>query len=124
MKVVNVEKLIEVIRNSDFPKKGELHRIIEQLAFEVPIGELHSITDKDQIDMTNVYYPEPTQVIFNVDGGRRQCMSFGIAFHEYIIQLSTGRPVRIQEILRNAQNNGIDLDDAIIEYGWDRIILD
>ena len=40
MKVVNADKLIEIIREKDFPKKGELHRIITQLAFEAPIGEI------------------------------------------------------------------------------------
>ena len=45
MKVVNAEKLIEVIRAKNFPKKGELHRIIEQLSFEAPIGEIPEVTD-------------------------------------------------------------------------------
>lgn len=60
MKVINAEKLIEVIRTENFPKKGELHRIIEQLSFEAPISEIPKAVDKLQIDMTNVFYPEPT----------------------------------------------------------------
>ena len=36
MKVVNADKLIELIRSGDFPKKGELHRLILQLAVDVP----------------------------------------------------------------------------------------
>ncbi|MBO7713539.1 MAG: hypothetical protein J6S85_08205 [Methanobrevibacter sp.] len=70
--------------------------------------------------MTNVYYPDPTKVLFNSNSDRKK--SFGIAFQEYIIELSTGRPVRIQEILKKAQENGIDLDEVIIEFGWDFII--
>lgn len=36
MKLVDADKLIEAIRSGDFPKKGELHRLILQLAFDVP----------------------------------------------------------------------------------------
>jgi len=36
MKVVDAEKLIEVIRSGDFCKKGELHRLILQLAVDIP----------------------------------------------------------------------------------------
>lgn len=45
MKVVNADKLIEIIREKDFPKKGELHRIITQLAFEAPIGEIPQLDE-------------------------------------------------------------------------------
>ena len=116
MKIINAEKFIQIIRDQNFPKKGELCRIVEQLSFEAPIGKIPE--SKEQIDMTNVYYPDPTKVLFkSIDG-----YSSGIAFREYIIELSTGRPVRIQEILKKAQENGIDLDDAIIEFKWDSII--
>lgn len=47
MKVVNADKLIEIIREKDFPKKGELHRIITQLAFEAPIGEIPQLKDEE-----------------------------------------------------------------------------
>lgn len=46
MKVINTEKFIEVIRTENFPKKGELHRIIEQLSFEAPISEIPKEVDK------------------------------------------------------------------------------
>lgn len=120
MKVVNADKLIKIIRERDFPKKGELHRIILQLAFEAPIGEIPQLKDEEQMDITNVFYPEPTQVMY-VDGGR--CIHFGIAFQGYIINSSTGRLLRIQEILRNALDNGIELDDAIVELGWKNIFF-
>ena len=122
MKVVNADKLIEIIREKDFPKKGELHRIITQLAFEAPIGEIPQLDElgAQQIDMTNVFYPEPTQVMY-YDGGRY--ITFGIAFQGYIINSLTGRLLRIQEILRNALDNGIELDDAIVELGWKNIFF-
>ena len=121
MRLVNADKLIELIRNGDFPKKGELHRLILQLAFDVP-----EISEKKlegafegQIDMTNVYYPGALQVRY-IDPER--AVKFGIAFHEYIIDLSTGRTYTCQEILRSAQENGIDFDDAIVERGnWEKL---
>jgi len=36
MKVVDAEKLIKAIRSGDFCKKGELHRLILQLAVDIP----------------------------------------------------------------------------------------
>ena len=36
MKLVDADKLIEIIRSGDFSKKGELHRLILQLAFDAP----------------------------------------------------------------------------------------
>ena len=36
MRVVDADKLIEVIRGGDFCKKGELHRLILQLAIDIP----------------------------------------------------------------------------------------
>ena len=70
--------------------------------------------------MTNVFYPAPTQVMY-YDGGRY--INFGIAFQGYIINSLTGRLLRIQEILRNALDNGIELDDAIVELGWKNIFF-
>lgn len=65
------------------------------------------------IDPTNVYYDVPMQVIY-VDGAR--AIKSGIVYHEFLIDLSTGRAYTCQEILQKARDNGIDLDDAIIEY--------
>lgn len=45
MKVVNTEKLIKVIQTKNFPKKGELHRIIEQMSFEIPVGVIPELKD-------------------------------------------------------------------------------
>lgn len=70
----------------------------------------------DQIDMTNIYYTEPTQVWYS-DSPHVQ--KRGLVFHEYLIDLMTGRVYTCQEILRRARNIGIDLDDAIIEKKWD-----
>ena len=36
MKVVDADKLIRLIRDGDFCKKGELHRLILQLAVDIP----------------------------------------------------------------------------------------
>ena len=36
MKVVDADKLIRLIRDGDFGKKGELHRLILQLAVDIP----------------------------------------------------------------------------------------
>ena len=118
MKLVDADKLIEAIRSGDFPKKGELHRLILQLAFDVPEISDEKLEEimNGQIDMTNVYYPGAMQVRY-IDPGR--AVKFGIVFHEFLIDLLTGRTYTCKEILRAAQRNGIDLDDAIIESsGW------
>ena len=120
MKVVNTEKLIKVIQTKNFPKKGELHRIIEQMSFEIPVGVIPELKDNSQIDMTNVFYPEPTQVWYLDSYMTKRC---GLAFHEYLIDLTTGRALTCQEILRRAQNMGINLDDAIIEKTWSEKIF-
>lgn len=119
MKVVDAEKLIEVIRSGDFGKKGELHRLILQLAVDIPeisVEKLEGfLPDNEQLDMTNVWYSDPTLVWF-LDS--KHTKKRGLVFHEYLIDLTTGRAYTCQEILRRAQNMGIDLDDAIIERSW------
>ena len=66
--------------------------------------------------MTNVFYPEPTSVWY-MDSMMTQRR--GIAFHESLIDVSTGRAYKCQDILRRAQNMGVDLDKAIVESVWD-----
>ena len=66
--------------------------------------------------MTNVWYSDPTLVWF-LDS--KHTKKRGLAFHEYLIDLTTGRAHMCQEILRRAQNMGVDLDDAIIERKWE-----
>ena len=107
MKVVDAEKLMHIISVENFPKKGELRRIIMQLSFE---------DGKEQLDMTNVFYPEPTMVWYmdSLITKRR-----GIAFQDTLIDLSSGKTCKLQDILRRAQNMGVDLDDAIVEITWD-----
>lgn len=39
MKVVDAEKLMHIISVENFPKKGELRRVIMQLSFDVPLKE-------------------------------------------------------------------------------------
>ena len=36
MKVIELEKVIELLRGRDIPKIGELHRILMQMSFDVP----------------------------------------------------------------------------------------
>lgn len=36
MKVVELEKVIELLRGRNVPKIGELHRILTQLSFDIP----------------------------------------------------------------------------------------
>ena len=36
MKVIELEKVIELLRGRDIPKMGELHRIFTQMSFDVP----------------------------------------------------------------------------------------
>ena len=36
MKVVELEKIIELLRGRDIPKKGDLHRILTQMSFDIP----------------------------------------------------------------------------------------
>lgn len=36
MKVIELEKAIELLRGRDIPKIGELHRILTQMSFDVP----------------------------------------------------------------------------------------
>ena len=66
--------------------------------------------------MTNVWYEVPT--ICRYIGADRTYVR-GLLFHEYLIDLSTGRAYTSQEILRNGLELGYDLDDIIIEsFGW------
>ena len=112
MKVVDAEKLMHIISVENFPKKGELRRVIMQLSFDVPLKE----DSKGQLDMTNVFYPEPTMVWYMESYITKRR---GIAFQDSLIDLSTGKTCKLQDILRRAQNMGIDLDDAIVEITWD-----
>jgi hypothetical protein len=69
--------------------------------------------------MTNVYYCAPMQVRY-IDPNR--AVRFGIVFHEFLVDISTGYAYTCQEILRAAQRNGIDLDDAIVERAiWEKM---
>ena len=36
MKVIELEKVIELLRGRDIPKMGELHRILTQMSFDIP----------------------------------------------------------------------------------------
>ena len=112
MKVIELEKVIELLRGRDVPKMGELHRILTQMSFDVP----ENSGKKSQLDILNVFCPAPlicrylTSVTY---------YSRAIAFHEWLIDLETGTPHRCVDILHWAQDMGIDPDDAIIESaGW------
>ena len=117
MKVVDADKLISLLREKKFPKVGELNRIIIQMAFDVPDFSEKSDEGKDsQIDMTNVWYEVPTICRYV---GVNRIYARGLLFHEYLIDLSTGRACTSQEILQNGLELGYDLDDIIIEsFGW------
>ena len=47
MKVVDADKLVSLLREKKFPKVGELHRIIIQMAFEMPDFSEKSDEEKD-----------------------------------------------------------------------------
>ena len=43
--------------------------------------------------------------------------SAGIVYHDYVVDLIDGAPSKISDIYYQAQTMGIDIDDAIIEWG-------
>lgn len=66
--------------------------------------------------MTNTWYEVPMVCRYTIDGivYRR-----AIVFHSWLVDLMDGKAYRTRKILRAAQRNGVDLDDAIIEsFGW------
>ena len=112
MKVIELEKVIELLRGRDVPKIGELHRILTQMSFDVP----ENSEKKSQLDILNVFYPAPLicRYLTSVTHYSR-----AIVFHEWLVDLETGQPRKCIEVLRWAQDMGIDPDDAIIESaGW------
>lgn len=65
------------------------------------------------------YYSDPTQVMYlggDLDERR------ALAFHEYLIDLETGAPIRTNLVLDWALYNGIEPDAAIKENGWRELI--
>ena len=110
MQVVETEKVIALLREYKIPKMGELHRILTQLSIDVP----ENSKKKAQLDVLNVYYTAPTicRYLTSVTHYSR-----AIAFHEWLVDLENGQPQKCIEVLRWAQNLGIDPDDAIIEMG-------
>ena len=113
MKVVSVDRLIEVLRKNNIPFVGKIHRIILQLAFDIPENSEKSQT---QLDLLNVYYPSPLLCRYCID---KNGYSQGIVFHEWLVDLESGQSYLCRDILSRAQSMGIDLDEAIIERGWD-----
>lgn len=112
MKVVELEKVIELLRGSDVSKIGELYRTLTQMSFDVP----ENSGKKSQLDILNVFYPAPLicRYLTSVNHYSR-----AIVFHEWLIDLETGTPHRCVDILHWAQDMGLDPDDAIIESaGW------
>ena len=108
MKVVNVDRLIEVLRKNNIPFIGKIHRLILQLAFDVP----ENSEKNSQLDMTNVWYEVPHIVSYITDAAES---SIGIVYHEFLIDLMTGRAYTCQEVLRKGLELGFDLDFIIIE---------
>lgn len=103
MKVVGLEKVIELLRGRDISKIG---------GFDVP----ENSEKKSQLDILNVYYPSPLICRYLISVNH---YSRAIAFHEWLIDLENGAPHRCVDILHWAQDMGIDPDDAIIESaGW------
>lgn len=112
MKVVELEKVIELLHGRDIPKIGELHRILTQMSFDVPKNS----EKNSQPDITNVWYEIPTICRYVTND---HLYARGLLFHEYLIDLSTGRACTSQSVLKAAIDMGIDPDDAIIEnFGW------
>lgn len=61
------------------------------------------------------YYTEPTRVLY-LNGELMERAA--IAFHEYLIDLKTGAPIRTSIVLDSALYNGISPDTAIQELEW------
>lgn len=108
MQVIEIEKVIALLRERKVPKVGELHRILMQMSFDIP----ENSGKNSQLDMLNVYYPSPLicRYLTTVNHYSR-----AIVFHEWLIDLETGMPKRCVDILHWTQDMGIDPDDAIIE---------
>ena len=69
-----------------------------------------------QLDMTNVWYEVPTICRYITTD---RSYARGLLFHEYLIDLSTGRACTSQEVLKRGLDMGVDLDSVIIESaGW------
>ena len=84
---------------------------MEEVEVEVEVK-----VDKENVDITNVWYEIPTLCRYAVDDC---CYARGILFHEYLIDLSTGRACTSQSVLQRGLEMGIDPDDMIIEsFGW------
>lgn len=66
------------------------------------------------------YYAHPMQVRYYKNDGYR----YGIAFHEWIVDVESGEPIQTREILRRATYKNIDVDDAIIEWGGWKSLVD
>ena len=78
--------------------------------------EVEVKVDRENVDITKVWYEIPTLCRYVVDDC---CYARGILFHEYLIDLSTGRACTSQSVLQRGIEMGIDPDDMIIEsFGW------
>ena len=63
--------------------------------------------------LVDVWYPGATEVKFRTTKDETH---IGIAYQDNIIDLETGEVFNVQDILRNAIENEVDTDDAIVEW--------
>ena len=67
-------------------------------------------------DYTPLYYSTPCQVRFYDAENGEFCG--GIALHDFIICGMTGDMLKIDHIIKIAEDNGIHWDDAVVELEW------
>ena len=65
---------------------------------------------------TELYYAHPVQVRY----WDAECHNYygGIAYHDWLIDGHNGEAKHISIILKEAKNDGKDVDQAIIELNW------
>lgn len=63
--------------------------------------------------LVGIWYDGPTEVRFRIAPNK---FHLGIAFHDYIVDLSDGQSYRVDDILYNAVEAGELSDDAIVEW--------
>lgn len=59
------------------------------------------------------WYDWPMQARYLYNDNYKEC----IVYQDFVIDLCSGAPIKIEDIYYQAQLNNIDIDDAIIEWG-------
>ena len=67
-------------------------------------------------DNGGVWYTHPVQVKYLHSAS-------GIAYHDYVIDVVTGETRTLKSIYEEAAREGINSDEAVVEYAWKAINL-